>query len=97
MATPIMGDLTMPGEDQAQMPRYKCHKEVWALKLTRALLSTDGSYIVYPESGFAPLQTTPKYPFKGTDADPGYYVRYQDGYESWSPTKAFEEGYTLLR
>jgi hypothetical protein len=24
----------------------------------------------------------------------GYYVRYPDGYESWSPAKAFEEGYT---
>lgn len=29
-----------------------------------------------------------------TAADAGYYVRYEDGYESWSPAKAFEEGYT---
>ena len=26
--------------------------------------------------------------------DPGYYVVYEDGYESWSPTKAFEDGHT---
>jgi len=26
----------------------------------------------------------------------GYYVRYDDGYESFSKAKAFEEGYTLL-
>ena len=26
----------------------------------------------------------------------GYYVRYPDGYESWSPAEAFEEGYTLV-
>ena len=26
----------------------------------------------------------------------GYYVRYADGYESWSPAKAFEEGYTQV-
>ena len=26
----------------------------------------------------------------------GYYVRYQDGYESWSPAQAFESGYTEL-
>jgi hypothetical protein len=25
----------------------------------------------------------------------GYYVRYEDGYESWSPAEAFEAGYTL--
>ncbi len=24
-----------------------------------------------------------------------YLVRYEDGYLSWSPAKAFEEGYTL--
>lgn len=29
-------------------------------------------------------------------ADPGYYVVYADGYESWSPTQAFEEGYSSL-
>lgn len=26
----------------------------------------------------------------------GYYVLYADGYESWSPAKAFEEGYSLV-
>lgn len=25
----------------------------------------------------------------------GYYVMYDDGYESWSPAKAFEEGYKI--
>ena len=27
--------------------------------------------------------------------EPGYLVVYKDGYESWSPKKAFDEGYTL--
>ena len=26
----------------------------------------------------------------------GYFVVYEDGYKSWSPAKAFEEGYTLI-
>lgn len=26
----------------------------------------------------------------------GYYVRYADGYDSWSPAQAFEKGYTEL-
>lgn len=26
----------------------------------------------------------------------GYYVRYEDGFESWSPAEAFEQGYTRL-
>ena len=28
-----------------------------------------------------------------SEADKGYYVRYKDGYESWSPAEAFEEAY----
>lgn len=27
----------------------------------------------------------------------GYYICYEDGYESWSPAKAFESGYTLVK
>lgn len=30
------------------------------------------------------------------EATAGYYVLYDDGYESWSPAKAFEEGYSRL-
>lgn len=26
----------------------------------------------------------------------GYYIRYKDGYESYSPAKAFEEGYSVM-
>ena len=26
----------------------------------------------------------------------GYYVRYEDGYESYSPAEAFESGYTPI-
>ena len=29
---------------------------------------------------------------KATSADYGYLVIYEDGYQSWSPTKAFEKG-----
>ena len=27
------------------------------------------------------------------DGEPGYKVRYSDGYESWSPKKTFEQAY----
>jgi len=27
----------------------------------------------------------------------GYYVRYKDGYQSFSPKEAFEEGYTEIK
>ena len=34
--------------------------------------------------------------FNGGDDDLGYYVEYQDGFASWSPTKALEDGYALV-
>jgi hypothetical protein len=27
------------------------------------------------------------------ETQPGYYVKYPDGYESWSPKRVFEEAY----
>ncbi len=33
---------------------------------------------------------------EGGRIDTGYLVVYADGYRSWSPTKAFEEGYTRI-
>jgi hypothetical protein len=83
------------------MPKYKCHKEVFALKIAAIEILEDGSARVAPADGkFATFTTKPKFPFKGAAAgnydDPGYFVAYSDGYQSWSPTKAFEEGYTLI-
>jgi hypothetical protein len=28
--------------------------------------------------------------------DKGYYVLCEDGFDSWSPTKTFEDGYTKI-
>lgn len=34
---------------------------------------------------------------RGCDLHGGYYVKYPDGFDSWSPASAFEEGYTELQ
>ena len=83
------------------MPRYKCHKIVHALKIT-ACDSTmhDGMTLYFStEDGIDPIEIAEAdvEPFLNLkDSDKGYYVLYEDGYFSWSPTKAFEEGYTRL-
>lgn len=41
---------------------------------------------------FAGIFDRDKFP----EPDGGYYVEYEDGYVSWSPTKAFEEGYSVV-
>ncbi|RUV08001.1 hypothetical protein EOA79_02310 [Mesorhizobium sp. M1A.F.Ca.IN.020.03.2.1] len=78
-----------------EMPRYQCHKKVWALKIERV----DESQTLYPvDKGYAPIRVSDEWleRYRGSDQDPGYYVVYDDGFSSWSPTKAFEGGYTRL-
>lgn len=82
-----------------EMPRYKCHKEVWALKIAAIEIMQDKSAIIAPaEAGYGAFPTPARWAerFKGSEEDPGYYVVYADGYASWSPSKAFEEGYTRI-
>ena len=94
-----------------ELPRYRCHKEVWALKIKAiaydsdaALIEgreTDGSAIITPvEEGYAPIRVDREYvrkrlPVSGPIVG-GYYVVYNDGYKSFSPEDAFEEGYTRI-
>jgi hypothetical protein len=80
------------------MPKYTCKKEVWALKIAAAEVNQDGSVTIAPENKeYAVFTTMTDFGsrFKGDEADPGYYVCYEDGYVSWSPSKAFEDGYDL--
>lgn len=75
---------------------YRSHKQVLAIKL-RSISFNHGFASCFPhEKSLAPFvlgeDITKKIPLDG--ADPGYIVIYDDGYTSWSPTKAFEEGYS---
>lgn len=89
----------------AEMPRYKCHKEVWALKISAIARDsdkareeqreTDGSATITPaEDGYAPFKVDANYMHKHKPEAGGYYVVYADGYKSFSPAKAFEDGYS---
>lgn len=85
-----------------EMPRYKCHKEVHALKIKelRTADNTDGTYsvlLVPEEPRYAPFPLAREYIAKHNPQVGGYYVVYDDGYKSFSPAKAFEDGYTLVR
>lgn len=95
-------------KDQAEMPRYKCHKEVRALKIGKIERDsdkasdenreTDGSAIITPvEAIYAPFRVDYNYVKKHNPQVGGYYVLYKDGYQSYSPAQAFEEGYTLIQ
>ena len=90
-----------------EMPKYQSHKIVWALKIKEIVFDsvlahadnreTDGSAMITPEEGgYASFKVNHKYCLKHQPEVGGYYIRYEDGYESWSPSKAFESGYALI-
>jgi hypothetical protein len=81
-----------------EMPRYVSHKKVWALKIKAVHAISDGSMVLH----FEDQRYGPKgYPIEQHAGRPTpqagmYFVQYEDGYFSFSPAKAFEEGYTLV-
>jgi hypothetical protein len=89
---------------QRELPQYRCHKTIGALKIAGVEIHGDRSATIAPaDDGFAPFRTVPGWAarFQPADryedgADLGYFVQYADGYMSWSPSKAFEEGYSQI-
>lgn len=90
-----------------ELPKYRCHKEVWALKIKSIVFDfeiakienreTDGSAMITPEdSRYSPFKVSGVYLAKHTPKDGGYYVVYADNYKSYSPAEAFESGYSLI-
>lgn len=87
-----------------EMPRYKCHKQVWALKIKEIRQHDEesefdgGSWLIVPEEdGYAPFQVSHvNYVLKHKPEAGGYYVVYADGYRSYSPAQAFEDGYSRI-
>lgn len=81
----------MTGEVAAEMPRYQCHKKVWALKID----SVSGTTITPADKRYAPFDVPAEMFLRYVPVAGDYYVLYADKYASFSPAKAFEEGYTL--
>lgn len=103
------------GQALTEMPKYKCHKIVHALKIIKIVydddVQNDGGATLYPEDskGYAPFKVdsefirkhlsereAKEYSLLEAEDSQGYYVRYEDGYKSWSPAEVFEAGYVLI-
>lgn len=85
----------------SELPLYQCHKRVRATKVksfTRQPDSCGGMhdpYIVTLELDGHPSVQVMEDQLRGLSVG-GYYIVYEDGYESFSPARAFEDGYTLV-
>jgi hypothetical protein len=83
------------------LPRWQSHKQVWADKIVA---------VAYPDTRVPPAESSlmltlacgdkvipqRRLETNGQQLSGGYYLVYDDGYESWSPAAAFENGYTRL-
>jgi len=87
------------------MPKYQCHKTVWALKIKNIVRDgaddpnreTDGSAMIEPgDAGYAPFKVDWEYMRKHNPQVGGYYVVYDGGYKSYSPAEPFESGYSKI-
>jgi len=92
----------MNNTPQVEMPQYRCHKVVRAAKITAIewnhghddephftadiTLGDIGGVWVAPNNWMG----------KNRPEVGGYLVQYEDGYRSYSPAKAFENGYTRI-
>lgn len=88
---------TAAGGEAMKLPRYRCHKEVSAVRILELRARSDGGATIIPDApGLAPLIVSPVYLKKHEPRAGGYYVRYDDGYESFTPPQPFEAGYTRI-
>lgn len=81
----------------SELAEWKCHKVVKAGKVLDAPILTDLEVTVEGADGAECEVQVPSNAFaRGAPAIGDYIVIYEDGYISWSPAKAFEDGYTRL-
>jgi hypothetical protein len=84
------------------MKKYQCHKQVEAFKIDKIVQPKEhnpafpqGSWVLAPDIG-QPVTVGHDWFTKHNPQIGGYFVRYADGYESYSPAQAFVNGYTEI-
>lgn len=79
-----------------ELPRYQCHKQVWALKIKAIIPNPRGWELHFEDDGYAPHAVNFEWRAKHDPQPGGYLVLYADGYQSYSPAESFEAGYTRI-
>ena len=77
-----------------EAPKYKSHKKVRALRIVA--IQPDGEGALLHFFDHRPVEVDSNYLKKHNPNKDGYYVVYEDGYESFSPKEVFKEGYTRI-
>ena len=80
----------MSEQVEKEMPRYVSHKQVWALEIA----GIEFHRLTFKEAGYEPLDTPDEMWARYKPVVGDFFVQYADGYKSFSPRKAFLEGYS---
>lgn len=87
----------MDEKNLKEMPRYKCHKEVHALKISNVVAADNGCGLLqFEDQSWAGIVVTAAFMEHKKPQAGGYFVVYKDGYRAYSPAEPFEDGYTLI-
>jgi hypothetical protein len=89
-ATEIRNDIWA---EHAGIPEYVCHKRVRASEIVAIGGSTANEFSLLHLGCGSVWQASDEWVGKHRPAIGGYLVFYNDGYVSYSPAKAFKEGY----
>lgn len=83
---------------QVEMPRYVSHKQVWALEIATVgpIGNLGRRQLSFRDPGYATIEAPNEMFSRYTPVPGDFYVVYPDGYKSFSPRKAFLEGYTKV-
>ena len=105
------GEIEAPKSQEAETPnepvvhpmpiltKWKCHKEVQAEIIEAVMKIDNNTYQIVPKQPTKlklPIYVDNAYVSKHKPEKGGVFVKYEDGYLSYSPIKAFREGYTKL-
>lgn len=80
-----------------ELPRWQCHKVVRAALIEEIVRNGDhGAVSILKLHGGATFMTDTSWTARHNAEVGGYLVVYEDGYTSFSPAKAFEDGYSPI-
>lgn len=80
-----------------KLPTYQSHKSIQAFKIADIMPTTDAGAFLLSGDDLATFRKVDTiYMTKHAPVVGGYFVLYEDGYESFSPAEAFEAGYTVI-
>ena len=89
---------------QIELPKYKCHKEVWGLQIkditgfpSQDEEDTGRRKLHFFREEYGPIEIDVKIFDKHRPKEGWYYVIYKGGYISFSPAKEFEDGYSEIK